>query len=166
MSGAPAATVEAFVALGANLGQAADTVLAAMDAIASMRGVDLLARSSLWASAPIDSTGDDYVNAVVKVSTVLEAQHLLEGLLGIENEAGRQRPYRNAPRTLDLDLLLYGDAIVSTQTLQVPHPRMWERAFVLHPLAEIAPTLVSAAQLEALSSQKLSRLPVVRSLGR
>jgi 2-amino-4-hydroxy-6-hydroxymethyldihydropteridine diphosphokinase len=147
--------VEAYIALGANMGQAAATVVGAMDALSSVVGVALIARSSLWQSAPIDASGDDYVNAVVQVQTTLGPQDLLEQLFAIERKAGRQRPYRNAPRTLDLDLLLYGDAQIHTETLQVPHPRMWERAFVLRPLHELAPQCVSESCLQAVSGQRL-----------
>lgn len=155
--------VVAFIALGANLGDAAHTVLAAMIAIGHMKGVVLTSQSSLWGSAPIDSGGGDYVNAVVKVETQLDAQALLEGLFSIEQEAGRERPYRNAPRTLDLDLLLYGQEHIHTPSLQVPHPRMWERAFVLQPLAEVAPECVSARQLDAVAGQGVWRIPLLIS---
>jgi len=99
--------------------------------------------SSLYRTAPIDSSGDDYVNAVASLDTELDAHALLQALFAIEQAHGRERPYRNAPRTLDLDLLLYGDEIIDDAPgLIVPHPRMHERAFVLAPLAEVAPDLV------------------------
>jgi 2-amino-4-hydroxy-6-hydroxymethyldihydropteridine diphosphokinase len=155
--------VDAYIALGANLGPAAATVLAAMDALVAVEGVALLARSSLWRTAPIEASGDDYVNAVVKVKTTLCPQDLLEQLFAIERKAGRERSYRNAPRTLDLDLLLYGDEQVHTDTLQVPHPRMWERAFVLRPLHELAPERVSESCFQAVSGQILWRIPAADS---
>jgi 2-amino-4-hydroxy-6-hydroxymethyldihydropteridine diphosphokinase len=129
-----------------------------MDDLSVVDGVVLSARSSLWQTAPIDASGDDYVNAVVKVQTSLGAQALLEQLFAIERKSGRERPYRNAPRTLDLDLLLYGDEQIDTDTLQVPHPRMWERAFVLKPLRELAPQIVTDASLQAVSGQILLRI--------
>jgi 2-amino-4-hydroxy-6-hydroxymethyldihydropteridine diphosphokinase len=100
-------------------------------------------QSSLYRTAPVDSSGPDYINAVAQVETRLDAMALLAGLQAIENDFGRERPYRNAPRTLDLDLLLYGSAHIESARLTVPHPRMHERDFVLVPLAEIAPELAS-----------------------
>ena len=150
--------VTAFVALGANLGDAAHTVRAALVALGQVPGVQRVRSSSLYRTAPVDSTGPDYINAVVEVATTLSAPGLLAALQAIENVAGRERPYRNAPRTLDLDLLLYGLARVDSRTLTVPHPRMLERAFVLVPLAEIAPQFVSAAQLQAVADQTIELL--------
>jgi 2-amino-4-hydroxy-6-hydroxymethyldihydropteridine diphosphokinase len=132
----------AWVGIGANLGDAHDNVLDALERLAWLPGVRLLRASSLYRTAPIDSSGDDYINAVAEIDTSLSARALLAALHGIEQAHGRERPYRNAPRTLDLDLLLYGDeVIVDAPTLVVPHPRMHERAFVLAPLAELAPML-------------------------
>jgi len=112
----------------------------------------------LYGSAPLDADGPDYVNAVVQVRTVLSPDALLQALQAIEQQAGRARPYRNAPRTLDLDILLYGADRIDSTDLQIPHPRMWQRAFVVLPLAEIAPDLVSPAQVLAVSGQVLHRL--------
>jgi 2-amino-4-hydroxy-6-hydroxymethyldihydropteridine diphosphokinase len=145
----------ATVGLGANLGDAAATVRSALAALAALPQTQLLRASQLYTSAPIDSSGPDYVNAVAQVSTTLSAPALLVELQTLEAAAGRERPYRNAPRTLDLDLLLYGDAHISSPTLTVPHPRLQERAFVLLPLAEIAPALVSGAALAAVRDQSL-----------
>lgn len=150
--------VTAFVALGANLGDAAHTVRAALVALGQVPGVQRVRSSSLYRTAPVDSTGPDYINAVAEVATTLSAPGLLAALQAIENGAGRERPYRNAPRTLDLDLLLYGLARVDSSALTVPHPRMLERAFVLVPLAEIAPQFVSAAQLQAVADQTIELL--------
>lgn len=130
-----------YVGIGANLGEAAATVEAAIEQLAALPGTRLLARSSLWKSAPIDAAGPDYINAVAALDTTLDARALLAALHGIEDDFGRLRPYRNAPRTLDLDLLLHGEAAIDAPDLVVPHPRMHERAFVLAPLAEIAPAL-------------------------
>jgi 2-amino-4-hydroxy-6-hydroxymethyldihydropteridine diphosphokinase len=150
--------VTAFVALGANLGDAAHTVRAALVALGQAPGVQRVRSSSLYRTAPVDSTGPDYINAVAEVVTTLSAPGLLAALQAIENGAGRERPYRNAPRTLDLDLLLYGLARVDSRTLTVPHPRMLDRAFVLVPLAEIAPQRVSAVQLQAVVDQVIELL--------
>ena len=146
-------SVVATIGLGANLGDAPATVRAAVAAIAALPHTELLHASRLYASAPIDSSGPDYVNAVAQISTRLSAPALLAQLQAIEAAAGRERPYRNAPRTLDLDVLLYGDARISSPTLTVPHPRMQQRAFVLLPLAEIAPASVSAEALAAVQDQ-------------
>lgn len=147
--------VTAYIGLGANLGDARATVLSAMDAIADIDGLALTRTSSLYGSAPVDATGGDYVNAVVEVQTRLKARVLLDALHALELQAGRERPFRNAPRTLDLDLLLYGQEAVDLPDLMLPHPRMWTRAFVLRPLQEIAPTLVSPFHLEAVADQDI-----------
>jgi 2-amino-4-hydroxy-6-hydroxymethyldihydropteridine diphosphokinase len=131
----------AYVGIGANLGDARANVADALDRLQRLPGCTLMAASSLYRTAPIDAGGDDYINAVARVATTLDAEALLQALHGIEQAHGRERPYRNAPRTLDLDLLLYGDAIIDSPTLTVPHPRMTERAFVLVPLLELAPAI-------------------------
>ena len=131
----------AYIGIGANLGDARANVADALDRLQRLPGCTLMAASSLYRTAPIDSSGDDYINAVARVATTLDAEALLRALHDIEQAHGRERPYRNAPRTLDLDLLLYGDAIIASPTLTVPHPRMTERAFVLVPLLELAPAI-------------------------
>jgi 2-amino-4-hydroxy-6-hydroxymethyldihydropteridine diphosphokinase len=151
--------VVATVGLGANLGDPQAALAGAIASIAALEGVKLVAQSSFYRSAPIDSSGPDYVNAVVQLQTNLIAPELLAQLQTIEQGAGRERPYRNAPRTLDLDLLLFGDASIQSPSLTLPHPRMWQRAFVLLPLAEIAPALVSAALLDSVKDQILERVP-------
>jgi 2-amino-4-hydroxy-6-hydroxymethyldihydropteridine diphosphokinase len=150
--------VTAFVGVGANLGDAAAAVRRALGDLGRLTATTLIARSSLYRSRPVDAGGPDYVNAVAQVETTLDAGELLRQLQQIEQRAGRERPYRNAPRTLDLDLLLYGDERIATADLTVPHPRMQERAFVLLPLAEIAPHRVTAAQLAAVTSQVIARM--------
>jgi 2-amino-4-hydroxy-6-hydroxymethyldihydropteridine diphosphokinase len=150
--------VVATVGLGANLGNPQAALAGAMASIAAVEGVKLVAQSAFYRSAPIDSSGPDYVNAVIQLHTTLSAPALLAQLQTIEQGAGRERPYRNAPRTLDLDLLLFGDAHIQSPALTVPHPRMWQRAFVLLPLAEIAPALVSAVQLDSVKDQILERV--------
>ncbi|OGB16891.1 MAG: 2-amino-4-hydroxy-6-hydroxymethyldihydropteridine diphosphokinase [Burkholderiales bacterium RIFCSPLOWO2_12_67_14] len=149
--------VTAYVALGANLGDAARTVRDALNALAHAPAVRLVRASSLYRTAPIESSGPDYVNAVAEVSTPLTAPALLAALQAIEDAAGRERPYRNAPRTLDLDLLLYGSARIDSPTLTVPHPRMMQRAFVLMPLHEIAPGRVTPEALAGVSGQAIQR---------
>ena len=149
------APVSAYIGLGANLGDSRATVLQALNAIADLDGVALTRRSSLYGSAPVDAGGDDYVNAVVEVQTRLKPHALLAHLHTIEDAAGRHRPFRNAPRTLDLDILLYDRLVLKDADLVIPHPRMWLRAFVLRPLAEIAPALVTHAQLQAVADQSV-----------
>jgi 2-amino-4-hydroxy-6-hydroxymethyldihydropteridine diphosphokinase len=156
--------MRAFVGLGANLGDPVAQVRAAIAAIARLPQTRLVARSSLYRTAPIGYVDQpDFVNAVVAVDTQLDAPGLLAGLREIETEHGRERPFPNAPRTLDLDLLLYGDATLATAGLTVPHPRMHERAFVLAPLVEIAPDArlpghgSAAALLAALPDQGVRR---------
>ena len=150
--------VVATVGLGANLGNPLAALAGAIASLAALDGVKLVAQSAFYRSAPIDSSGPDYVNAVVQLQTTLTAPELLAQLQTIEQGAGRERPYRNAPRTLDLDILLFGDASIQSKSLTVPHPRMWQRAFVLLPLAEIAPALVRAALLDSVKDQALVRL--------
>lgn len=151
--------VTAYIGLGANLGDAQTAVLTAMQAIEGLHGVQGVRRSSLYGSAPVQADGADYVNAVVEVQTVLTAPQLLEVLQALETDAGRQRSYRNAPRPLDLDILLYGDTLSTSAILELPHPRMWQRAFVLRPLAELAPSRVTAAQLGAVADQSVWLYP-------
>ena len=128
-----------YVGLGANLGDPAAALRAALVALDTLPQTRLVVCSSLYRSAPVDSSGPDYLNAVAEISTRLPPRELLAGLQAIELQHGRERPYRNAPRTLDLDLLLYGNKTLNTPALTLPHPRLYERAFVLLPLAEIAP---------------------------
>ena len=132
----------AYVGIGANLGAACANVQDAIACLAALPGCTLRATSCLYRSAPVDAGGADYVNAVAQLDTTLPALALLQALQQIELAHGRERPYRNAPRTLDLDLLLYGDQTIDDATLQVPHPRISGRAFVLLPLLELAPDIV------------------------
>lgn len=144
-----------WIGLGANLGERADSLRAALTAIAAVSGTQVQRVSSLYRSAPVDAGGPDYLNAVAELRTTLAPQALLEALQAIELDAGRQRPYRNAPRTLDLDILLWDDETIHTATLTVPHPRLWERAFVLLPLAELAPERVPSSALQAVQNQAI-----------
>lgn len=148
----------AFVAVGGNLGDARATVVRALDDLATLPQTRLSARSSLYRSAPVDATGPDFVNAVAALDTRLGPEALLDALQQLEQEAGRLRPYRNAPRTLDLDLLSYGNLTLDTPRLTLPHPRMLQRAFVLLPLAEIAPERVSSTALAHVAEQPIERL--------
>ena len=150
--------VTTYVALGANLGNASAALRQAMDALDTLPGVNVLRRSSLYRSAPVESSGPDYVNAVVQISTTLSAPELLLQLQAMEVAAGRERPYPNAPRTLDLDILTYGHARIESAQLTLPHPRMMQRAFVLLPLGEIAPELVSAAARRSIADQPIKRI--------
>ena len=150
--------VLATLGVGANLGDSCSAVRKAITDLGQLPSTTMVAVSSLYGSAPLDADGPDYVNAVVQVRTTLGPDALLAELQAIEQRAGRERPYRNAPRTLDLDILLYGEKQVDREDLQIPHPRMWQRAFVVVPLAEIAPELVSPAQTQAVAGQGLHRL--------
>jgi 2-amino-4-hydroxy-6-hydroxymethyldihydropteridine diphosphokinase len=147
--------VTAYIGLGANLGDSRATVLQALNAISDLDGLALTRQSSLYGSTPVDAGGDDYVNAVAEVQTRLKPHALLALLHTIEDAAGRRRPFRNAPRTLDLDILIYNEWELNDTDLVIPHPRMWMRAFVLRPLAEIAPKLVSTKQLQAVADQSV-----------
>lgn len=154
----------AYVGLGANLGDARATLAAALRDLAVLPGCSGLRASSIWRTAPIESSGPDYLNAVAALQTTLAPHDLLAALQAIEQRYGRERPYVNAPRTLDLDLLLHGDAVIDTPTLTLPHPRLHRRAFVLQPLLELAPDLQApglgplAAHLGATADQQAQRL--------
>lgn len=149
----------AYVGLGANLGAdlPATLTLAALQ-LEALPGVHVVALSSVWRSAPVDASGPDFLNAVAALDTTLSPLELLEALQAIELTHGRERPYRNAPRTLDLDLLLHGDVVMNTSRLTLPHPRLGERAFVLRPLLEIAPQLVGLASGDGWQGQRIERL--------
>jgi 2-amino-4-hydroxy-6-hydroxymethyldihydropteridine diphosphokinase len=132
----------AYIGLGANLGNAAAQVVSAFEELDSMPHSRVLRRSSLYRSAPIGHADQpDFINAAAELETGLPAERLLAELRGIEDHHGRTRSFANAPRTLDLDLLLYGRQTMESAELTLPHPRMHQRAFVLMPLAEIAPDL-------------------------
>lgn len=130
----------AYIGLGSNLDRPCEQVRAAFDELAGLPDTRLVSRSRLYRSAPVGCQPQpDFVNAVARLETELAPPELLDALQRIERRHGRRRPFPGAPRTLDLDLLLYGDDVVDSPALTVPHPRMHERAFVLRPLAEIAP---------------------------
>lgn len=163
MSGAPQRCT-AYIGLGANLGDLRATLEAALRGLAALPDTELQAVSSAYRSAPVDAGGPDFLNAVARVETALAPAELLAGLHVIEAAHGRERPYRNAPRTLDLDLLLQGETCVSTPQLNLPHPRLHQRAFVLRPLLELAPDLClpglgpAADYLPGVADQTLERL--------
>ena len=158
-SAAPPSPV--WIGLGANLGDARAALQAARQALAQLPGTALVASSRLYRSAPVQAEGPDFLNAVVELRTTLAPLALLQALQALEQAAGRERPYVNAPRTLDLDVLLWGPgghSVWELPGLSVPHPRLWERAFVLLPLAELLPQRVGAAQLQAVAAQRIECL--------
>lgn len=155
MSDAP---VMACVAVGANLGDAVATVQQALRDLGTLPQSQQVRVSSLYRSAPYEAQGPDFINAVALLSTHLAPLALLHALQDLEQQSGRERPYKNAPRTLDLDLIFYGDVVLASAELTLPHPRWHERAFVLHPLAEIWPQRVSVSQLTAVEGQVIQRM--------
>ena len=157
--------VTAYIALGANLEDPVVQVRAGLAALAALPNTQLLAQSSLYRTAPVGYADQpDFINAVAAVDTELSPRELLDALLAIELNHGRVRQFANAPRTLDLDVLLYDDVEVNESGLTIPHPRMHERAFVLAPLAEIAPLCAIPGRgrvkdlLRALDTQGVTQL--------
>jgi 2-amino-4-hydroxy-6-hydroxymethyldihydropteridine diphosphokinase len=158
--------VRAYIALGANLGRAAESVQSGARALAALPGTKLLHCSSLYRTAPVGNTAQpDFINAVCALETTLPATELMRALLEIERSHGRVRDLPGGPRTLDLDLLLYGETALHTAELTLPHPRLHERAFVLYPLQEIAPGLEIPGRgrieslLPACAGQQIEKLP-------
>jgi 2-amino-4-hydroxy-6-hydroxymethyldihydropteridine diphosphokinase len=148
----------ACLALGANLGDAVATVQQALRDVAALPETQLFKASSLYRSAPYEAQGPDFINAVALVHTQLNPLDLLHALQALELQSGRERLYKNAPRTLDLDIIFYADVVLATPELTLPHPRWHERAFVLKPLAEVWPERVSAPQLLAVQGQAIQRI--------
>jgi 2-amino-4-hydroxy-6-hydroxymethyldihydropteridine diphosphokinase len=155
----------AYVGLGANLGEPGRQVERALRELDGIPHTRVVKASSLYSSAPVGYASQPrFVNAVAEIETGLDAPQLLAALQAIEARHGRRRSFANAPRTLDLDLLLFGDATVETPGLAVPHPRMHERAFVLKPLLEIAPEAIipgrgtAHALLERCAAQAVQRI--------
>ncbi len=158
-------THRAFIAIGSNLQDPASQVNKAFELLAGIPETHLTKRSSLYLSAPVGYDNQpDFINAVAEVSTELTPQQLLQCLLATENAQGRERSFANAPRVLDLDLLLYDDRVMNTTELTLPHPRMHERGFVLYPLVEIAPDIEIPAKgnaqalLNACSDNNIEKL--------
>ena len=140
--GAAPVSVIAYIGLGANLGDPPAAIAHACGALDALSETRLVSRSRNYRSAPVGVSGQpDYINAVACVETSLPPADLLAAMLHIESGFGRTRDYPMSPRALDLDLLLYGDQRIDAPHLHVPHPRMHKRAFVLRPLAELAPDL-------------------------
>ena len=155
----------AYVALGANLGEPRATITQALLALADIAATAVVARSSLYQTAPVGLKNQpDFINAVAALDTALAPLALLEALFELEARFGRSRSQPNAPRTLDLDLLLHGDALLDGVRLTLPHARMHERAFVLAPLAEIDPNCVIPGRgqvadlLAACANQRVVRI--------
>lgn len=155
----------AYVALGANLADPANQVRAAIAALRQLAQAQLQRVSSLYRTAPVGIVHQpDFINAVAALETTLSPHDLLDALFAIEAQFGRRRDYHHAPRTLDLDLLLYDDQVIDSPRLTLPHPRMHLRAFVLAPLVEVAPDCripgrgLAAAWLPAVSRQAIERL--------
>ena len=146
------------MAFGANLGKAQATVLQAILDVGALATSQLVKASSLYASAPHEAAGPEFVNAVAMYDTDLPPLALLDALQNLEKTAGRERPYLNAPRTLDLDIIFYGDISLDSPRLTLPHPRWQKRAFVLVPLAEISPDKVSPALLSSVANQSVRRI--------
>ena len=153
-----------YIGLGANLGDRLGTIRTAIEAIARLPSTTGVRASPLYASASIGAAGPDYLNAVVEAETSLLPLDLLEALLEIEATHGRVRSHRNAPRTLDLDLLLHGEQVIRSDVLTLPHPRLHERAFVLRPLADLVPALVLprlgpiAGLLRTVAAQRVDKI--------
>jgi 2-amino-4-hydroxy-6-hydroxymethyldihydropteridine diphosphokinase len=146
-------TTRAYVALGANLGDRAGALDSAIAALRATPRVRVVAVSRVWETAPVGPPQPAYLNAAAALDTELDALELLARLLAIERDAGRTRGgARNVPRTLDLDLLLFGGLVIEAPELVVPHPRMHERAFVLEPLAEIASDVVHPVLRETIAT--------------
>lgn len=161
-----APAVRAYLALGANLGDPLATLTKAIDAIGGLPATRLVGRSSWYRSTPIGYAAQpDFINAVVAIDTSLDPEGLLQALLAIEHTLGRTRSFSNAPRVIDLDILLFDDLRYASATLTIPHPRMHERAFVLAPLLELAPALQipghgsAQAALQSCRTQHIERLP-------
>ena len=157
--------VTAYVGLGANLGNPAETVRKALIELSRLPDTSVRRASSLYRSAPVGYVAQpDYVNAVAELQTGLGARELLDHLLSLEARAGRARTFADAPRTLDLDLLTYGEDRLDEPGLSVPHPRMHRRRFVLEPLVELDPDFVIPAQgrardaLAAVLDQPVTRM--------
>jgi 2-amino-4-hydroxy-6-hydroxymethyldihydropteridine diphosphokinase len=149
----------AYVGIGSNLDEPRRQVLEAFTELDRLPHTRLVKKSSLYRSAPMGHAAQpDFINAVAQLETGLPAERLLAELQQVETRHGRERSFPNAPRTLDLDVLLYGNAPIDSPALTVPHPRMHERALVLKPLLEISPELPYQAFLETCAGQEVERI--------
>ena len=149
----------AYVGIGSNLDDPRAHVLQALDDLDRLPYTRVVKKSSLYRSAPVGYDAQpDFVNAVAQLETALPAERLLAELQEIEARHGRRRSFANAPRPLDLDLLLFGTAEIEAPQLKIPHPRMHDRAFVLRPLLEIAPQLGERFDLDACAGQHVERI--------
>ena len=155
----------AFIGFGGNIGDTRQLITDAIVCLALRSELQILTKSCFYKSAPVEATGDDYVNAVIEIETQLTPYGLLHVCQAIEQEFGRERPYSNAPRTLDLDILFFEGVIQNETELMLPHPRIIERSFVLLPLLEIAPDffLPDLGELKTylpkVAHQKIEKLP-------
>jgi 2-amino-4-hydroxy-6-hydroxymethyldihydropteridine diphosphokinase len=150
--------VRAFIGLGANAGDPLAQIEQAFDALLKLPATVGLQRSRLYRTAPWQAQGPDFINAMAQVDTQLSAPELLAHMQRIEQAAGRIRPYHHAPRTLDLDLIFYGQAVIHSAALVLPHPRWRERAFVLRPLSDLAPERILASDWAAVAGQTIMPL--------
>jgi 2-amino-4-hydroxy-6-hydroxymethyldihydropteridine diphosphokinase len=155
----------AFIGFGGNIGDTRQLITDAIICLAQRSELNILAKSCFYQSAPVEALGEDYINAVIEIDTQLTPYGLLYVCQAIEQEFGRERPYTNAPRTLDLDILSYEGVIQNDVGLTLPHPRIIERSFVLLPLLEIAPDFLLPnfgelkAYLPKVAHQRIEKLP-------
>jgi 2-amino-4-hydroxy-6-hydroxymethyldihydropteridine diphosphokinase len=155
----------AFIGFGGNIGDTRQLITDAIVCLAQRSQLEILAKSCFYQSAPVEALGGDYINAVIEIETQLSPYGLLHVCQAIEQEFGRERPYANAPRTLDLDILFYEGVTQSETELMLPHPKIVERSFVLLPLLEIAPNFFLPdfgelkAYLPKVAHQRIEKLP-------
>jgi 2-amino-4-hydroxy-6-hydroxymethyldihydropteridine diphosphokinase len=156
---------KAFIGFGGNIGDTRQLITDAIVCLALRSELQIIAKSCFYQSAPVEATGGDYINAVVEIETELSPYGLLHVCQAIEQQFGRERPYSNAPRTLDLDILSFEGVTQNETDLMLPHPRIIERSFVLLPLLEIAPDffLPNLGELKAylpnVAHQRIEKLP-------
>lgn len=132
---------EVYIALGSNLGNRKENIQQAIEYLKNIPGIIIDKISSLIETKPFKAKGPDYLNGVIKIKTLMTPEELLGITQDIEKKLGRKPSYRNAPRPIDLDIILFGDKIINTKKLKIPHPRMKERVFVMQPLLEIEPEI-------------------------
>lgn len=148
-----------FIGIGSNLGNRRDNINKALELLKSHSGIVIEKFSSIIETEPIGGPAQGkYLNAVVKIQASLSPKELLKILQDIENQLGRVRAVKNAPRTIDLDILLFGELIFNERCLTIPHPRMFERYFVLKPLLEIAPDILTTHPLVSLNASRIQTI--------